>query len=376
MAVSDVITAKLLNRWSVRMIESDWHFNQVTGSGSGAPLAAPCSQVYVQSERDELATALYRAVKDAASYLHFAPRPTWQTKDIELSGRFPPAGLCIQLTGYLVAFGRRATTLIDADAAVVYSDTDGDNVDDMGTITVNTSVTDPDEIQVFFRVADGAPGAADERWEIEPISVSITGGVATIQIRRWLLAHPTVLWAKPYNAPNYNDRHAGDTGDPNDFVTAVDVYRVYNDSANAITFRAPSCNGCSDSVPHTADACGDIIHAREGRARIVPQSSACFALSKPITVEVAYLAGHPLVNGLMERELEETIIRLANCKMPQQPGNFCDRTLTMWQRDVLPVPAERLNVRDVNNPLGIREGEINAWKVFSDRALGRAGVNV
>lgn len=374
MAVSDVYTWNLLNRWPVLMLESPWHFNQVTGQGAYAPLSHPCDDVYIQSQRDYIARALYVAAQESVRFLGFYARPTWQTTTITLRARAIPTQ--VVLSGYLQAFGRRATTLIDADAAIVFSDADGDGVDDTGTITVPTSVTDPDEIQVFFRVTDGAPGDADERWQIEPATVEITGGNATITVKRWLLAHPTDLWAKPYVPPNYNERFVGDTQTQGHFVTAVDVYRVYNDTANAITFRVPSCDGCGASTDTAIEGCGDVEDGKLGLARIALRSGACLNASRPIKVEIDYLAGYPLQSGMMERELEETLIRLSNCKMPQQPGNFCDRTLTMWQVDTLPVPAERLNVRDVNNPIGIREGEIHAWKVFQHRALGRAGVSL
>lgn len=374
MAISaDFSTSGLLNAWQRRMIEDIYNFNQIDGSGTPV---GPCG-IYIQSDRQMIADALIQAVNQVTELLGFYPFPTYITDEREPFGRGSPYSLEQLRTeyGYVQALGRRATSVIQAGAVINYSDADNDGFDDTATITVNTTVS-LSEIQVFFQVTDldlfaGIDAtAADARWRIEPVKMSAAGGVVTIKGHRALFAHPDTVWAHPYDSPNFVDKHAADNTQPTDFVTAVDVYRVYTDATSAIQILSdPIWAGTSNLDTFTAtDAVMQIVDGRRGifRARV----NGCVGwdcLGPPERLTLNYLAGVPLVNGQIDRELEIAIVRLANTLMPQKLCTWCDRTREMWEWDQVIVEGQE------DTPLGKMAGQVYAWRVVSGRALGKGG---
>lgn len=372
MANSVIPTHTMLNSWQRRLSESIWAFNQVTNPGAN-PGNCP---VYTQDERDELADALYYAWEMMTEYLGTFPRPIWTTKRLQL-GSNPIYELQKLHTakGHLIEFGSRATTLIEAGATVTYSDPYSYGHDTLATVSVATTVTDPDEIQVFFRTADGAPAAADDRYRIEPATVSISGGTATITAHRALFADPTDLWAQPFTAPNFVERNAGDVATAGDFVTTVDVYRVYNDTTAAITLLSDNLRVNSDMSTWNAfketDAIAQIVDAEKGLFRV--RLSNCVDCIWPEAVDINYRAGQALVNGATDPQIEMALVRLANTTMPQEYCSFCERTNQLWRFDREAMPTELLQPTDPN-PFGIARGHIQAWRVVRNRMLVRGGV--
>lgn len=378
MAISQVNTPEavppaLLHLWQNVMLENIWRFNQV--AGDEAPLNVPC-QVYIQPERDMLARTLYSAYARIRSRLRYDLQPQWHT-DLIPFGDGRPLVLQSQQTMYkkLKAVGSRATSVIQAGAAIVYSKTATQNVDDTATITVATTVTDPDEIQVFFRVADGADGAADERWRIMPVEVTLSGGNAVIVGHRALFVKPSI-WKKPFTGASQVTRNEALTTNVGDFVTQVDVYRVYPDPANAVTLITDPILYQSSGFTQGLTQAGvayieDALHGVY-RVRL---DGICWKYF-PEYIQFNYLAGQVLSYGDMDSELADAMVHLANCTTPQIPSMLCDMPLTSFTEDK--------NVQFVRSsgtgyvvqdscPFGIQIGAQKAWLIVQDRMMQPGG---
>lgn len=367
----------LLNRWQAVLDVNEWHFNQA--AGAGAPyIGDNCTEVWIQPEREHVASALYKAVNKMKTALGYWPRPVYTSEIIPLGRGYPYQFQHLQTeVGKIIEFGQRAVTLIDDAVAVAYSDADGDTVPDLATIQVTTGVSDA-EIAVFFRTADGAFAAADERYEITPITVTSSGGVVTITAPRAYFVKPSE-WAKPWDIsdPNKREKNDIDTASPDGFVTAVDVYRVYTDTTTPLQV-------VSDPI-YTQSSDLDMNLATTGVARIVnadlglfeARVESCTGCQGPIeSVRVYYKAGAALQYGHMDSELEEACIRLANTLMPQQPTTLCDTTWNMWAEDRQSMKVDNMVIaqeKDLGNPFGMKQGQIAAWHVVNDRKIRRGG---
>lgn len=372
MAASLTNSYKLLNAWQRVMFADIWHFNQA--KGQGAPLKEG-RDVYIQQERDDIARALNIAVEKSIPYLGFYPRPTYLTEVIPLSTGVPFQMQTLRTSWkHLEAFGERAVTLIQANAPIVYSDVGSIGADDTATITVPTTVS-ASEIQVFFRVADGAPGAADELYEIEPLTVTIVGANAVITGPRALFVKPSTIWNVPYtyDGGNFAERNYADTAAAAGFVTMVDVYRVYTDATNAVSVVSDDAwtSGLDVATSTLTTAAARIVDARLGIFQVRPTCTNCMGV--PSQVSVKYKAGLPLVRGRMHPTMEEALIRFSNTLMGQKITCLYEYPENKWEYDRQAMPAELLQPPDVQNPFGITRGQIHAWRVMMDMAIAGGG---
>ena len=323
----------LLNRWPEIMHETGWRFNQL--SGDGVRQVANCqNHVYIQYERDYIAQALLDAATQAREYLGYPPAPMWiEDETVILNGDYAWNSQTLQTRyGQVQAFGRRATTLITGAVSVSSSDADDDGLDETASVSVSgVTAIAAEEIQVFFRTADGAPSAASEVWQIEGLTVTKSGDTATLTGPKWLFAHPLNVWREEYtktdNAANWR-KFEGDAHDADSFVTAVDVYRVYADPMSAALLQLTPDGSVTTPVAATAD----IIDSEYGFFTLRTGATQSAPGSNPRTVRVSYKAGLPLVNGRMDAQLETAIARYANTLMPQMP-ELCDRGAAMWKED-------------------------------------------
>lgn len=375
---TDAVPPILLHHWQQQMLESPWHFGQVVGDD--APLNEGCP-VYVQPNRDMIARALYNAYSRIQKLLSYPLQPTWRTERIRI-GHGTPLVLQSLRTDWtqIQAIGRRAASLISAGAAVVYSKSNAQlTADDTATITVATTVTDVNEIQVFFRTADGAPGAADARWQIAPLTVTLSGGNAVITGHRSLFVQPSI-WKTPYIGVNQRTRYEAQTTDAADFVTLVDVYRVYPDAASAVTLVTdPMLAWCSSTAYNTDVTQAGVAwleDARLGIYRIRLDRGVCWT-QMPEYVELHYLAGAPWQYQDMDSELATALIHLANTLMPQVPCEICNQANASFQEDVN-VKVQRAGkggsyVESDPSPFGTQVGAHRAWQIVSSRMIARGG---
>jgi len=354
----------LLGVWPEVMHEDVWRFNQILGQGVRA--AAGCSNTpYLQYQRDNIARALGQAVYLTAEYLGYWPMPVYIANEeitISSSLQWDRQTLATRY-GHLQSFGRRATTVIQAGSSVTFSDEDGDMIEETATISVTTTV-DVSEIQVFFRTTDsGATGAADERWRVEPLTISASGGTVTITGHRSQFVHPKEVWRT-----EYIDRqpHAGDTGDGDDFVTAVDVYRVYTVSTDAVQLLLNPADVGAGNTPISATAV--ITNAELGTFTLYTDTGQTLPAGVPYAVRVDYLSGLALTDGRMDSEFEPAICRFANTYLQELPP-CCDTGMAMVNDDR--ATPENLTARDTwsPSPFGISKAGLRLAALVRARQL-------
>lgn len=327
MARADYRTLGLLNRWPEVMHEDRFRFNQIAGPGTRN---TPSANTYIQYERDYIARGLYQAIGRVRDYCGFYPAPMWIVDEaVTFNSDYHWTAQTLEARcGYIEAFGTRAVQLVDDDVDVIYEDLNGDQVDETASFTVSgVAAIDVDELQVFFRVDDGAAAAASEFWQIDGLTVTKSGDVATFTGPRWLFAHPMNVWAKEFTDDTERARNAGDTGNADSFVLQVDVYRVYADPTDAVKLLSDPNAGDSES-----SVSAWITDADNGLFRLYASSAQLSHGATPKGLKISYKAGYPLVDRRMDGALEEAICRFSNTLMPQQPM-MGDRALAMWQED-------------------------------------------
>jgi hypothetical protein len=377
-----------------------------------------CDAVWLQYEyqaservgREAVARAIREAEDDIERHLGFRVLPAWEVDERVLMPRaLRPENVNLSATdvrgypnsvkagwGYFVTGGIRATTLLDADAAIVYTDEDGDDYKETATVTVAVPAgTDPCQVRVYFP----GEGALDE-WEIRPASVSVAGAVATITFRRELALLPEL--AEAYPRDDGTPAAADGETDAN-FLTTVDVYRVYNDPSQQVSFLwepvgecgcgTPDCSICSYSAQ---TGCLHLRSApRLSRIAFSPGdwdadteafTSAGWAVGRqPDQARLWYLAGYqdPTLacpRRTLSRDLARSIAIYA-ASILDRPVCDCasaKAAVDRWRKDLAFVGgADELseyNVRedDLNNPLGSRAGAVYAWKRVKDLQIGQA----
>ena len=125
--------------------------------------------------------------------------------------------------GWIVSGGVRAKTLLSSGTGVVRTDGDTDGFAETCTVTLATTLTDPNEIHIYYPGRNG-----DDDWEIRPIIVSFSGGNVTIVFKVWQISAANnfeVLDPQPLDASSAAS-----------FETTVDIYRVYNDPSTQLQF--------------------------------------------------------------------------------------------------------------------------------------------
>lgn len=375
MAISKQLKVyQLLNAWPEICLQDAWHFNQALGNG--APLTHGCG-VFIQSDREQIARALNQAFNNLSAYLGFFPSPQWHTQRVFFGGGRPYSWQTLQADyGHLIEFGSRATTVIQAGAAVVYSDSDGDGVDDLGTVTVASTVN-VNEVQLFFQTTDGAPAVADERYQIEPVNVSASGGTITITAPRWLFVKPSTIWDRPFKItdPNKTDRNYADTAQVAGFVTAVDVYRVYNDSTNAVQVLSDPAFSQNTQLNQSLSTVGvaRIFNPMLGIFQVRIEDCSLCPPNWWESVYVSYRSGWPLsvYDRRMEHVFRNALCRLANTYMARELCPFSKTAEEIFQEDR--ENAETVEgAQAATNPFGILRGQVEAWRTVSNYAIVRS----
>lgn len=242
MAVAQTVTWLPLDRWAELIGIHPFHFNQLDG-GTLTPDTV-CGEVFYQYNwqhsdrvgREEIAQAIRRAELDIAAEVGYNLLPDWTVEERlnyprpsvpELYGmgvnpRYQLKSVELP-RGHIISGGVRTKAVIQAGAAVVRSDADGDGYSELVTVTVATTVTDENEIHVYYP----AKSAADT-YEIRPITVTISGGNAVITFKSWQIVAEDQF--------DHIDPQPLDATAAASYETTVDVYRVYNDPATQLQF--------------------------------------------------------------------------------------------------------------------------------------------
>lgn len=294
--------------------------------------------------------------------------------------------------------GIQRTTLIGTPA-VVYSDTTPlDGLNDTFTLTIATSVTDPDQLQVFVSAVNRFDGSSlSQRWRIAPVRVTISGGVATIVGKAWLAVRPVL----------YETQGAAlDPSTAGNFQTTMDVARVYidpngittDDSQATLLYEAIPCPWfcvpCTSLNISTDPAAVGAAIARVGirnaqTGTVTPASAVYDATTttwaaggccwtcqpEPDRVLVRYTEGMPLVDHQMAAASQEVIAMLATAMIA---GPICackeaNKRIGYLQFDLARSSGAGgeayglISGEDLRNPFGTRRGQVLAWKRVSQQ---------
>jgi hypothetical protein len=352
-----------------------YHFNQVAGPNAYANLARSGQRVYAQPDRDYIAEGLSIAQADILPYLRTFHRPTFVYEEIPVPARWIPTQSLHLSYSWLDKIGKRAVELIQANVPVSYNLATG-----TASVTVTTAV-EFHEIEVFFRMADGADGSADPLWEIEPLRRSVSAGTVTLTGHASLFVKPS-LWRQPYLSPNYNEPNIGDSDNPSTYVTAVDVYRVYADASIGVEILSdPWWTGhYTTTVPDLRDGGLLIMDNRTSEVRLRYELCSLCHIRGARTLRVHYRAGFPLDHYTQRPNaaLETAFIRLANCRIPQIPNSFDDIRAQVFASDQLvdTIGGENARPLSAETPFGYRRGEVAAWRTITSPpyAVGAGGV--
>ena len=410
-----------LESWRIEMGYQPWHFWGLADANV-VPVTSKCNDVIREyswqatdeAGRSEIRASLETAEKLLFDHLAFWPAPKYSSDtlpwpryiDQRLArwGRSDARGRWINVRlaeGYVQNLGIEAFTLVDGRGTLVYTDEDGDTLKETFTVTVATTVTDPDEIAIYFDPADrlDEDDELSARWRIEPVHVQITGGNAIIKGKRWQVVRPVVYEDK--------DHYPIDPTVDANFIVDCDVYRryTYRDGANSTTDSQaaliwetrPCCWGC-DTTNNSTDPSSEGWVAGRGGIRdkldgLVTPAEAVYdaatatwyhpdsclsCCGEPDRVLIRYLAGLELdSHGWMQKSMRTLVSRLAAAEMTKRicACDAANREWSHWQFDVSRVNAPetyQMNLDTLSNPLGTRRGHIFAWSQIKElaRAVG------
>jgi hypothetical protein len=401
MSRASIITLLSLDRWANILGLNPWHFAQ---SVNASYPAGECDDLLFQwdwiasdkTSRETIANAIAQAEADIAQGLGYWPAPKYFAAEEHEYARYharelygwirQPRGDAISAQlkwGKVQDLGVESKSLILADRVVTVAS-------GTATVTCATTVTEPTEIAVYFRVVDGADAAASETYRIhgghKPLTISISGGTATISGPAYLFLKPTLQ--------EEDDEIDADAAAS--YVTHVDVYRrrTVNSTVATLVWRGAEVCGDEACAEETQVACGTIRQADLGIVAPWPatydsdtEEYTAASLDKarpPNAVRVSYLAGEPLgADGEMADYWARAVAYYA-ASLLDRPLCACATAkakLDRWQEDLAlnlstQSGARSFQLDDIAKscPFGTRRGAVFAWQRVRERQVGRGGI--
>lgn len=414
MARANTRTLLSLDRFAQIVGLHPLHFNQVSLAEEGSTEdPASCGKIIVQHPwqahdamaREEIARCLAVAEANIAMYLGYDVMPTWNRMDLvdaptPRGPRYEYNHLLTTSKGYVLSGGIEGKALVALAQQVVYSDNDGDGYFETATISTATTVTDPQEIAIYY------PGRAGSNlWEIRPTTVTISGGVATIVCRREQLVVPELLEV----VRGELQPAAYDLDD--DFLDTVDVYRHYNDPATQARFiweagsgPCGACvgSGCASCSYHIQSACMMVRNRRLGHIVLSAADWDTDTLAftghvgpnhyigtSPNRALLWYRAGYynpdlarPFLD--MDARFERAVVMYALSLMDRDICG-CAGVNSMHEQARVDLAAVESNPNSstsynaeegyLDSRFGTRAGAVEAWRLVETMALGRAAVH-
>ena len=350
------------------------------------PINAKCSGLTLEyswqgsdaAGRDDIRQAIARAEIKLRDYLGFWPAPRYQTADIAFwsgSGYLPD--------GYVQGLGVEQLDLLGS-APVSMETRYGTPFPDTFAISLPTTLTNPDEIAVFFAANDRLTPTLESRWELTSLQVSINAGTLTITGPRWLLVRPVL-----YETPALGIL---DPADASVFVTTLEVYHPTITSTGSESATAPFVGTIMPDpcAPSCCDTTSPMLRqgvVRDSRLGLVAPtqfylsgqwvSSCCQIACTPDQVQARYLAGYPLEHRQMAARWRSVVTKLAAAELKRRVCACRDahERLHDLQMDMALEATETERYRrpdqHMNNPFGTRLGHIQAWLESKDHLLRR-----
>jgi hypothetical protein len=376
-----------------------------------------CSEIMVQYSwqnsdhvsREEIAIAISQAEEKIENQLGYRLGPSWEVDEWKgVVGPKQPEFFHLRQDtfmngrsasqqaewGYFISGGVEAKSFI-FKPDITWTDEDGDGYFETGTVTFTTVVTDINEIEAYYPGKDG-----DATFQIRPITVNILAGVATVTFRRELCVKLSFLEA-------IDEPQGVDGLDDGNFLTAVDIYRHYNDPSQQVTFLwEPLTFGCgcgTGGCPRCAynAATGCLMSRGDPRQSILGYSVADWNVDdqafsaavwpmtrQPDITRLYYRSGwrnksQRFANSRMDPYWERVVTYMAAAMLDRPP---CDCAADVWyryRRDLTLVdgstendanPIFRQPTGTLDNPFGTKAGEVMAWREVRDKIIGHAAL--
>lgn len=312
-----------------------------------------CDTYWLKAERDAISRALWEAQVEIETETDFPVLRRWIAAE-QRPYSFP----LFALNAWVFDGGVRATDTIEADAAVTHVADAGGRAQNSTVGPIATTVTDVNEIRVYYPASLNVEGPV----EIDPSDVDISGGFVTISIPRSRLVTPVQA---------DNPRTGIEYGDATNFLSIVDVVHVYHDASVNATIvwphRTSTCTSswalcCLTCGEYTRTACIYVKNPELGVLDVLPATyssgawsvNSC-ACSTPAHAILNYRAG-PVT---MSPQARDAVIRLAHTKMPDEPCG-CPNAQRMWKEDRT-IPATMTRER-ANCRYGLSNGAWTAWQ--------------
>lgn len=321
-----------------------------------------CDPLWSEYQRMSIQNALAEAQQEIEQVVGYPLCPTYISGTYNDNPRWvdqqPYKHQLITRYPRILAVGVPVTEVIESGASVNYLLTDG-----VGVIgPLSTSAESVEEIKIFY---------PDSNREITPSKVTISSGSVTIEVPRYRMVKQEFL--------NFVE---GGVDYPvlGNFLSEVDVRRIYTDSSEQATMVRPNCrnsscvSGCYEC---THSACMYVRDAYLGIVNISPatwnedlgewRTNIVCLTGRYSLVRLNYLAG---VRSL-DLQAEMAIVRLAHSKMGQPPCQ-CDKTSQMWKWDYDVTGA--VTRERVNCPFGLSNGAWHAYRWALSFSAKRASV--
>lgn len=395
MARASTNTWLSLDRWAELFGLDPLHFNQLNSVALGQ--RDVCGDFWYQYawqfnnriSREDIAFAIQQAEQKLASFIGYDLLPSWHVDEevrtvqpyraeifstgVNLRGLAKSVRM---KKGYVISTGKKIKDLVEANVVVTRTDDDGDGYKELVSLSV-AAPSNACQLHVYLPTMSG-----DDRWEVRPIKVSVSGATATITFKSWQLVVPDLFekyTAKPIDAD-----------DDTNYLDMVDVYRVYNDPSDQVTFLwenpATTCYcGSADCQQCTLAAQSGCMDIRDYKLAYLGYHPADWDADtssftpkdywtnrEPDKMLVSYLAGWqgegvdcPMTD--LDPFWEKTIAFLSAALMDKEICT-CDnitRFVGHWQQDLAFIdPAQGsflLTQKQQNNPFGTTRGGIYAF---------------
>jgi hypothetical protein len=317
-----------------------------------------CRMFWTEWQRLDVYRALVEAQQILETELRYPLCPTWVIGTPEEYGeqRYvdiqPSGNPLLTKWGFLIASGVRAEATLASGITVTYT------VEPAQVGPFAATINDVAEVKVYYPGSDR---------EIAPIRKTYSGGMLTIHIPRCRLV----------SVPNTIDEGVA-YEDLSNFLTTVDVRRIYNDPSIGGVMVTPhacvgdcSLNGC---VEYTQTACMYIRDHRLGIVEIVPATYGGGGWTRNSSCTYQYIEARlNYYCGLRNADvaMKNAIVRLAHARMAAEPCG-CEIVQRLWERDRHTpdgLSRERLNCR-----FGTSDGAWAAYQLALSRKLRRISV--
>lgn len=395
MARASTHTLLSLDEWAAILGISPFEFNQAVYP---APKSAQCKDVFYQWQwqkdhlgREEVAEAIASAEQMIRDSLLFWPAPYYTVDEVipyprpyqrnlfGMSGTWRGEWKTFGTKHHKVIKGgvlNRTAIATIGGADLTKLDLDSDGVfETFQAVITNVAIgtiTDVDEIALYFIAANRHGEGISETWRIRPVNVSVTGNTATITGHRTLLINPV-----PEFVVNPTELDA--TVDGN-YVTSVECYRTFTDdtATAALPYQGvamwkdiPGCTaGCTFTIKELCLG----QHQNEQGQIFASFDQPCtwpFPDREPDRLQINYVSGLPLENGKMQHVMAQIVTYLSVSLLANEPCG-CDRTnriLARWKAPITKFVDNTANASafaDSVNLFPMTYGGQWAWKRCND----------